>query len=375
MIVRKLETIIRQKLYTGKAIILLGPRQTGKTTLVKEILRSETDCLTLTCDDLFVRNLLEGANIQQLRSILGKHTTIFIDEAQRVTNIGLTLKLIIDQFPNVRLLITGSSSLELANEINEPLTGRKWEYMLYPVSWQELLEHSNYVSVFQQLETRLIYGMYPDVLNNPGDETEILKQLAGSYLYKDLLSYKGIRKPYLLGKLVQALALQVGNPVSFNELASLLQVDKNTVSNYIDLLEKAFVIFRLQPLSRNLRNEISSLRKIYFFDNGIRNAVLNSFQPLQYRQDVGALWENFLIAERMKFLHYNRKFVNSYFWRTHQQREIDYIEESDGAFITFEFKWRKEGRIPVPSLFSREYQCNAINLVNKDSFMPFLGII
>jgi uncharacterized protein len=374
MILRKLESVIREKLSTGKAIVLLGPRQTGKTTLIEKIISQKENCLMLNCDDSFIRNNLQDANTEQLKAIIGNHKMVFIDEAQRVKNIGLVLKLITDQFKEVKLVVTGSSSLEIMSEINEPLTGRKWEYMLYPISWEELYDHSGYITMIQQLEQRMIFGMYPDVINNPGGETEILKQLSGSYLYKDLLAYKGIRKPEILEKLLRALAFQVGNLVSYNELANLVQVDKNTISNYIDLLEKTFVVFKLQPLSRNLRNEISASRKIYFYDNGIRNALLNNFLPLEYRTDTGALWENFLISERIKFLHYDRKFVNLYFWRTHQQQEIDLIEESNGIYHAYEFKWGKSKHIKIPISFSAEYNCDKILVINKDSFMPFLGI-
>jgi len=374
MISRILEAIIQQKLATGKAIVIMGPRQTGKTTLLEKIVKQSEKSIVLNCDDPFVSNQLQGINTEQLRSIIGTHGLVFIDEAQRVKNIGLTLKLITDQFKGVQLLVSGSSSLEIASEINEPLTGRKWEYMLYPISWKELYDNIGYISVLQQLEQRIIFGMYPDVINNSGNETEVLKQLANSYLYKDLLAYKSVRKPEILDKLLRALAFQVGNLVSYNELANLIQVDKNTISSYIDLLEKTFVVFSLQPLSRNLRNEISASRKIYFYDTGIRNALLNNFQPLEFRSDKGALWENFLIAERIKYLHYSRQFANLYFWRTHQQQEIDWVEESAGRFKAYEFKWGKSKSKKMPSAFSEQYNCNEIEIINKDSFMPFLGI-
>lgn len=284
------------------------------------------------------------------------------------------MKLITDQFKQVILLVTGSSSLEIASEINEPLTGRKWEYMLYPISWKELHDTFGYLKSMQQFEQRLIFGMYPEVINNPGNEIEILKQLSGSYLYKDILSYSGIRKPEILEKLLRALAWQTGNLVSYNELANLVQVDKNTVSNYIDLLEKAFVIFKLQPLSRNLRNEISAKRKIYFYDNGIRNALLNNFLSPEFRMDIGALWENFLVSERIKYLHYSRQYSNYYFWRTHQQQEIDWIEEANGKFTAYEFKWGKKKTKNIPSRFAEDYQCHNIEVIHPDNFLPFIGI-
>lgn len=253
MIQRELEAVIRNKLLTGKAIIVLGPRQTGKTTLIKKIVNDFEDHIFLNCDNPVTKALLEGANTEQLRRIAGEQKIVFIDEAQRVKNIGLTLKLITDEMPDVQLFVTGSSSLELANEVNEPLTGRKWEYMLYPVSWKELLDYTGFLKTKMQLENRLIFGMYPEVISGDGNELEILMQLSDSYLYKDLLQFQGIRKPEILGKLLQALAFQVSSEVSFNELSNLLQVDKNTISNYIDLLEKAFIVFRLTPLKRNLR--------------------------------------------------------------------------------------------------------------------------
>ena len=342
MILRQLELVIRQKLTSGKAIILLGPRQTGKTTLLMKIISELENPLVLNCDDPFVRTRLQDSNTEQIRQLIGLHKVVFVDEAQRVKNIGLTLKLITDQFNEVTLLVSGSSSLELANEIKEPLTGRKWEFMLYPISWKEFHDHAGYLTSMQQLQQRLVFGMYPEVISNPGNESEILREISGSYLYRDLLAWKGIRKPEILDRLLRALAFQTGNLVSYNELANLIQVDKNTVSNYIDLLEKAFVVFRLQPLIRNLRNEISSSRKIYFYDNGIRNALINNFNPVGFRNDTGMLWENFIIAERMKYLHYSRQFCSTWFWRTHQQQEIDYIEETSGRLTAYEFKWNPE---------------------------------
>jgi len=372
MISRQLEKVILSKLKTGKAIILLGPRQTGKTTLLEKIANISGTFLFLNCDDPIVRQQLEKANTEELKHILGKSKLVFIDEAQRVKNIGLTLKLITDIFKNVQLLVSGSSALDLMSEISEPLTGRKWEYFLYPISWRELLTDLGYLKVIQQLETRIIYGMYPDVINNPGNEKEILKQLTGSYLYKDLLAWQGIRKPELLEKLLRALALQLGNEVSYNELSSLLQVDKKTISSYIDLLEKAFIIFRLNPYRRNLRTEIGTSRKIYFFDTGIRNALAANFNPLNLRQDTGSLWENFLIVERMKNLHYNNLWANCFFWRTTQQQEIDYIEEREGKLFAYEFKWNPGKKTQFPKTFLNEYPSHSTMVITSDNFMEFI---
>lgn len=304
--------------------------------------------------------------------MIGKYKIVFIDEAQRIKDIGLILKIITDRFKNVQLLVSGSSSLDLLSEINEPLTGRKWEYFLFPVSWAEYYEYTGHIIAMQNLENRIIYGMYPDVINNPGDEKEILRNLTGSLLYKDLLAYQGVRKPDLPENLLRALALQVGNEVSFNEMASTLQVDKKTVMTYIDLLEKAFLIFRLQPFSRNLRNEISTSRKIYFYDTGIRNALVGNFNKLDIRQDTGALWENFLIADRMKKLHYDGIWVNRFFWRTTAQSEIDYLEESDGNLTAFEFKYKPVRTPRFPASFLKGYPDSRTEFITLENFLQFV---
>lgn len=372
MITRSIEAQIQLKLNTGKAIIVLGPRQTGKTTLLTGIAENTGKFLTLNCDDPFVRDQLENANTEKLRQIIGSYKLVFIDEAQRVKNIGLSLKLITDSIKDVQLLVSGSSALELANEVNEPLTGRKWEYLLYPISWGELQDHVGYLRVNQQLEQRIIYGMYPEVINNTGNEVSVLKQLTNSYLYKDLLAYKGVRKPEILEKLLIALALQVCNEISFNELAGLLNIDKNTVISYIDLLEKAFVVFKLPAFSRNLRNEINTGRKIYFYDTGVRNSLINNFNPLNIRSDKGALWENFMIAERMKYINYNSIYCNTYFWRTHQQQEIDYIEEREGKLFAYEFKWNGKKNLHAPSTFSSAYPDSQYFVISPENLSGFI---
>ncbi len=373
MIKRELTTIVKKKLGKGKAIVVLGPRQVGKTTFLREICENNRTFLFLNGDDSNVQHQIENANTQSLKQIIGKHTLVFIDEAQRIKNIGIKLKLITDQMKNVQLLVSGSSALELASEMNEPLTGRKWEYQMFPVSWKELHEYLGHIDAHAQLEQRLIYGMYPEVITQQGSEKEVLQQLTGSYLYKDLLALEGVRKPDLLPKLLRALALQLGNEVSYNELANLLQVDKNTVNTYIDLLEKAFVVFRLQPFSRNLRNEISSSRKIYFYDNGIRNALIANFNSLDLRNDKGVLWENFLISERMKTLNYEGIWTNTYFWRTKTQQEIDYLEERDGALYAYEFKWSKQ-KVKFPKSFLENYQVKVSDVITKENFDLFLGL-
>lgn len=372
MIERLLRQQIESRWDTGKAIVILGPRQVGKTTLLRQICTEHGDYLFMNADEAEVPALLENANEQRLRQIIGKKTIVFIDEAQRIRNISLTLKIMIDQIPGIRILVSGSSSLDLASEISEPLTGRKWEFLMFPISWKELVGHVGFLDARKQLEQRLLYGMYPEVINQTGDEREVLNQLSSSYLYRDILEYGGIRKPELLEKLLTALALQVGSEVSYNELSQLLQIDRNTVEQYIGLLEKSFIVFRLGPLSRNLRNEINSSRKIYFYDNGIRNAVLADFKPMALRTDAGALWENFLVSERLKFIHYQRIWAKTYFWRTYQQQEIDYIEESDGAFSAWEMKWNPKAKSKFPASFVEKYQPILCKTVHRDNFEAFL---
>jgi len=370
MIKRDLEKQINKRFGKGKAILLIGPRQVGKTTLFNKLLERK-DHLFLNGDDPTVRKLLTNPNIEQLKNIIGNYKIVFIDEAQRIDNIGLTLKLITDQLKSVQLLVSGSSAFELNNQTQEPLTGRKWEYNLYPISWNEFENNVGYLKAQQQLELRIVYGMYPDVINNFGDEKEILKQLTDSYLYKDLLSYGGIRKPEILEKLLRALAFQIGSEVSYNELAQLLGIDKKTVSTYIDLLCQAYVIFKLPSFSKNLRNEIKTNQKIYFYDTGVRNMIIGDLNPLEVRQDKGNLWENFLISERLKNNEYTNSLSKGYFWRTVQQQEIDYVEEEANTITGFEIKWNPKSKVKIPKTFVKTYNTE-VKVITNENFREFL---
>ena len=370
MIKRALEKQISNRFGKGKAILLLGPRQVGKTTLFNKLLENK-DHLFLNGDDPTVRKLLTNPNVEQLKNIAGHHTVVFIDEAQRIENIGLTLKLITDQLKSIQLLVSGSSAFELNNRTQESLTGRKWEYQLYPISWSEFEDNVGYLKAQQQLELRVVYGMYPDVINNLGDEKDILKQLTDSYLYKDILSYGGIRKPEVLEKLLRALAFQIGSEVSYNELAQLLGIDKKTVSNYIDLLCQAFVIFKLSSFSKNLRNEIKTNQKIFFYDTGVRNMIIGDLNSLAMRQDKGSLWENFLIAERLKTNAYSGSLAKAYFWRTVQQQEIDYVEEEAGKVTGFEIKWDPKSKVKIPKNFEETYKTD-VEVITNENFRAFL---
>ena len=372
MIQRALLSVLEKRLFKGKAIVLLGPRQVGKTTLIQTLL-NEKEHLFLNGDDPDVRELLSHSGMSRLKAIIGKHTLVFVDEAQRINQVGVLAKMITDQMKHVQLILSGSSALDLNNVTQEPLTGRKFEYQLFPISWQEFEDHVGYVEASAQLEERLIFGMYPDVMNNRDNAREVLQQLTTSYLYRDLLTLSGIKKPELLGKLLRALALQLGSEVSYNELANLLEVDKATISKYIDLLEKSFIVFRLNSYSSNQRNELKNSRKIYFYDNGIRNMVINNLNALELRNDKGALWENFLISERIKLHTYHQVFANYYFWRTVQKQEVDYIEEMNGHLEAYEFKWSSKGRVKLPSTFTNRYGVEG-RVIDHDHFRDFLRI-
>lgn len=373
---RDLKLILDSKIGKGKVLLLIGPRQVGKTTLFKQMIKSlapEKKVQFWNCDESDVRQFLSDGNLAKLKSFIGNSDFIVIDEAQRVKDIGLTIKLIHDNFTNVQLAVTGSSSLDLSNTINEPLTGRKFEYNLFPFSTNELVLNSTMLEEAKQLQNRLIYGFYPDVVNNPGEEKEILTNIVNSYLYKDIFEFKEIRKSFVIEKLVQALALQVGSEVSFNELGNLLGIDTMTVQRYVDLLEKAYVIFHLRSYSKNVRNELKKSIKIYFYDNGVRNAVISNFSPPDLRSDIGNLWENFLISERIKNNAYHNINAKYYFWRTTQKQEIDFIEETDGRFFAYEFKYNpKKTRVKCPLTFSNNYSEIPFSVITKENYLDFI---
>lgn len=372
MINRTIEPEIAKRFFSKKAIIVTGPRQAGKTTLVLKLIEPyKEETLIVNGDDPVTEQLFGRPNTEQLRQIIGKNKILFIDEAQRIPNIGLTSKLIVDNFKEIQLILSGSSTFELMNQTQEPLTGRKWTFSLWPINWQEWQEYTGYLKAEQDLENRLIFGLYPEVLMNLSDQQTILQELTDSYLYKDILIYGNIQKPDMIQKLVQALAWQIGSEVSYAELSQMVGLDAKTVSNYIDVLEKAYILFRLPAFSRNLRNEIKTNRKIYFYDNGVRNAVIGQFLPLQSRQDTGALWENFLISERRKQIFYQRSATLQYFWRTKQQQEIDYIETRDGKVNGYEFKWNPKRSISFPKTFTEAY--DSINKgINRENFREFV---
>ena len=367
MIERTISKNIQKYRDEGKAMIILGARQVGKTTLLNKLVGDEPGVLFLNGDEPDIKELLSGVTSTQPKLLFANKHTVVIDEAQMIHNIGITLKLITDNLKDIRLFVSGSSSIELANTINEPLTGRKYEYQLFPLSFQEMVDHHGLLEEKRKLTHRLVFGYYPEIVTSPGNEIQLLKNLAGSYLYKDILSFGLIKRPIILDKLLKALALQVGSEVSFSELGQLIGADKETIERYVDLLEKAFIIFRLNALSRNVRNEIKKGKKFYFYDNGIRNALTGNFLPWKNRTDKGASWENFIISERIKHLIYNEFYGNYYFWRTTQQQEIDFIEEIDGRFSAFEFKVNPHKKARLPLTFSKAYPVSSFQSVSPAS--------
>ena len=372
MIDRLIESKLRASTGIGKAVIVMGARQVGKTTVLHKLLDNAHDVLWLNGDDTDVRGLFENVNSARLKAIIGSSKTLVIDEAQRIRDIGIKLKLITDQIPEVQLFATGSSSFELANEINEPLTGRKREHKLYPLSYEEMVKSHGMLEEGRLIPHRLVFGYYPEVVMNAGNEKTILRELADSYLFKDILIWDAVKKSDKLVKLMQALALQTGSQVSYSEVGGLCGLDYKTVEKYITLLEQTYIVFRLGSFSRNLRNELKKSRKIYFYDNGIRNSLIANFTQLESRTDVGALWENFLMAERMKALHYHDIWVNSWFWRTAQQKEIDLVEERGGKLSAFEFKWNPGAKTKDPKLFLDSYPNSSYSVIHRENFDNFL---
>jgi len=372
MIHRSIEQSIKKDFNNGDIITLMGARQVGKTTLFKSIVEGKDNVLWLNCDNYDERTLLENKTTTELEQLIGDHEFVIIDEAQRVKNIGLSLKIIADLKPSAQVLVTGSSSFALANEINEPATGRLSEYLLFPLSLNEMSQHTSTLEEHRLLEQRMIYGLYPKIVTHPENARRNLISLSNNYLYRDLLEYKGIKKPEVLQKLVRALALQIGNEVSYNELSQLIGIDKETVESYIDLLEKCYVVFRLPAYNRNMRNEIKRGRKIYFYDNGIRNALISNFAPLELRTDTGALWENLMVSERVKRNSYKHSYAQMYFWRTQQQQEVDLVEEMDGRLTAYEFKWRKK-TARLPKSFSDNYPDTEFHVITPDNYTEFVS--
>jgi len=373
MIIREQQKKIEALIGSRKAIIIFGARQVGKSTLLHTLFDNKENVLWLNGDDIDVQQLFVEMSSTRLRALLGNSRYLVIDEAQRIKDIGLRLKLVTDQIPDVQVIATGSSSFQLAKGVKESLTGRKREFRMFPLTFKEMVDHTNLLEEMRMIPHRMVYGYYPEVVTSHGEERDVLRELSSSYLYKDVLTLDNISKPEKIVKLLQALAYQIGEQVSYNEIGQLIGLDSKTIEKYVDILEKNFIIFRLPSFSRNLRNELKASRKIYFWDLGIRNAVIANFQQPENRLDTGALWENFAIAERLKHLNVQNSFANSWFWRTQQQREIDYLEESDGQLRATEFKWNvKKANVKEPEAFAKAYPTATFNVVtpqNADTFL------
>lgn len=373
MIQRDLKAGLLKRIDYKKVLILFGPRQVGKTTLVKHVISElQEDSIYFNGDDVTTRNIWRLDQIALLRQSFENKKIIVLDEAQMIADIGLICKQLVDQNSGIQLILTGSSALNIANITQEPLTGRKWEYFLYPISFSELIRYEGLLTSIQKLPLYLIYGTYPEIITSQQDAKQLLTNLTNSYLYKDILALTGVKKPMLLEKILKALAWQVGAEVSLNELSKIVAADVKTIDQYIYLLEQVFVVYRIGTYSRNLRNEINTKKKIFFYDNGIRNSLIGNYSPLEARQDIGALWENFLLSERKKLLAYNGFYGSIYFWRNKQQAEVDYIEEIDGKLYAFEFKWNPLTKVNFPKAFVENYKPEKTEVIHRDNFWEWL---
>lgn len=389
---RIIQEKIEHWLFKGKIIVIYGARQVGKTTLAKNILekyarqdkefvekdydlnRPDSLYKYLNCELFTVKKALETTNEESLKSYLGNAKLVVLDEAQKIANIGLILKILIDTYPEIQIIATGSSSFDLANKLAEPMTGRAIQFMLYPLSLQEIYSKYDKFKVEAKLENILRYGSYPGIIDLPENDSKILLEtICSNYLYKDILEFENIKNSKVLLELLQLLALQVGNEASFHEIGNSLNISSQTVKKYVDLLEKCFVIFSLKAFSRNKRKEISKSVKVYFYDLGIRNCIIQNFNPLKIRSDVGAIWENFCISERIKYNHNNQRFVNTYFWRTFDQKEIDFIEEHSGQLEGYEFKWGKtDKKFKPPESFIKTYDNSNVLRIDQSNYWEFL---
>jgi uncharacterized protein len=373
MLFRIISEKIEQRLGDKKIIVLLGARQVGKTSMLKNIISKKENAVWLNADDAIVKSLFENFSLAGFTAFVGNTKFVVIDEAQQLPDIGIKLKQLYDADLSFQIIVTGSSAFELRNKTNEPLTGRKWEYHLYPFSFAELAKNTNTPQAIQQLETRLLFGNYPEVVVNAGDEKERLQTLTDSYLYKDVLMWQGLQKPEKIIQLLKVLALQIGSEANYNELGKQLQLSNDTIEKYIAILEQTFVIFKLPSYSTNLKKELTKGKKIYFFDNGIRNALIGDYRPVAIRQDVGALWENYIISELWKKNSYDNAYGTFYFWRTADQQEVDLIIDKNGILHTYEIKWNAKAKARLSKTFSGNYPNHDFSVIHRENYWEYLG--
>lgn len=365
---------IKRLFAPNKVIVIYGPRRCGKTTLVRRFLEKyKGKYLLVNGEDIVVQQELSSQSVEKLKSFIGENNLLVIDEAQKIKNVGLNLKIIVDSFPGIYVIATGSSAFDLANHLGEPLTGRKFTLEMFPLAQLEINSIENRFQTIANLEIRMIFGSYPEVVVTDDNEKrrQYLKEIVNSYLYKDILELDGLRHSDKIVRLLQLLAFQIGKEVSLTELGTQLEMSKNTVQRYLDLLEKSFVIFRVSALSRNLRKEISKNSRYYFYDNGIRNALINNFNALTMRDDTGMLWENYIVSERRKKQEYLRIFSNNYFWRTYDQKEIDWVEERNGKLYGYEIKWG-DSKTKMPKLWKETYDNSEFQIINRENYLKFI---
>lgn len=372
---RSLEPLILSGLKPNKVVVLLGARRVGKTELIRHVLpQIGEEPLLLNGENVDTIDMMQRRSIDNLKNVLGKHRLLVIDEAQAIPEIGLKLKLMVDHIEGVRILVTGSSVFDLDNQLGEPLVGRKTTLHLFPLTQMEFAPREHAIQTSTNLPKRLIYGSYPEIehLDTQDEKEECLKEQVSSYLLKDILAFEGIRKRGKIVSLLRMLAFRVGSEISMDSIGNDLGLNKNTVDRYLDLLSKVFIIHNVRGFSRNLDNEITKKSKWYFYDNGIRNALINNFNPMELRDDHGKLWENYLITERLKLQEYTRLFTNNYFWRTHTQQEIDWVEERGGHLHAYEFKWKKGSNTKVPPSWKRAYPDATFQVITQDNYLDFI---
>ena len=372
---RKILSLLQQPVnpQTNKVVILLGARRTGKTYILSKLRHKVKNTLFLNGDDYKTTRLLQNKTIEEYKKIIGNSKIFIIDEAQNIESIGHILKIIHDNTPDLKIIATGSSAFDLSNKLGEPLTGRKKTIRIFPMAQSELSDYENYFETYERLPERLLYGSYPEIFHYKSydDKREYLYELINSYLLKDILILDNIKNSDKLFNILKLLSFQVGSEVSLNEIAGKIGISKNTVERYIDLLKKVFVIFEIKAISNNKRNEISKMSRYYFADNGVRNAVINNFNDIDLRNDIGQLWENYIISERVKYLSYNKIFADNYFWRTYSQQEIDWVEEMDGKLDAYEIKYTKK-KVKIPPQWQKHYQNSTFKLINKDNYLDFI---